>query len=225
MTPKKKHKFLYIFLDEGGNFDFSPSGTKYFTLTSLTKERPFYACKELGELKYNLIEGGMDIEYFHASEDRQPVRDEVFKIIKKNLRGIRLDSIIVEKRKTNPSLYSIEKFYPKILGYLLEYISNHINLSAINKFFIFTDAIPEKKRRKAIEKAIKTTIKHKIKGRVSYRIFHHKSKSNFDLQITDYCNWAIYRKWDSNDFRSYNYIKDVIKSEFNIFQTGKTYFY
>lgn len=34
---------LYIFLDEGGNFDFSTGGTKYFTITALSKERPFEA--------------------------------------------------------------------------------------------------------------------------------------------------------------------------------------
>ena len=44
-------RFLYIFLDEGGNFDFSKNGTKYFTVTSLTKERPFVAYKDLTELK------------------------------------------------------------------------------------------------------------------------------------------------------------------------------
>ena len=59
-------RVLYIFLDEGGNMDFSPSGTKYFTLTSLSKERPFEAHKPLCELKYNLIELGTEIEYFRA---------------------------------------------------------------------------------------------------------------------------------------------------------------
>ncbi len=108
---------------------------------------------------------------------------------------------------------------------MLEYLCNRIDISGIDNLFIFTDAIPEKKRKKAIEKVIKTTIKHKIKDRVNYRILHHESKSNFDLQIIDYYNWAIYRKWDSNDLRSYNYIKEVIKSEFDIFGTGKTYFY
>jgi hypothetical protein len=44
-------KFLYIFLDEGGNLDFSPSGTKFFIVTSLAKERPFEAYRALSELR------------------------------------------------------------------------------------------------------------------------------------------------------------------------------
>jgi hypothetical protein len=55
-------RFLYIFLDEAGNLDFSPSGTRYFLLGSVAKERPFHAYKELTELKYDLVELGMDIE-------------------------------------------------------------------------------------------------------------------------------------------------------------------
>ena len=30
----------YMFIDEGGNFDFSPKGKKYFTLSCLTEKRP-----------------------------------------------------------------------------------------------------------------------------------------------------------------------------------------
>ena len=73
-------RILYIFLDEGGNLDFSKNGTKYFTITGLSKERPFEAFKASNNLKYDRIESGTEIEYFHASEDRQVVRDEVFKI-------------------------------------------------------------------------------------------------------------------------------------------------
>ena len=47
MPEEPKERFLYIFLDEAGNLDFSPNGTKYFVLGGITKERPFRAYKEL----------------------------------------------------------------------------------------------------------------------------------------------------------------------------------
>ncbi len=97
-------RYLYIFLDEGGNFDFSPSGTKYFTLTSITKTRPFQIAPILDSLKYDLIETGLDIEYFHAAEDRQAVRDMVFGAIQQFMNALRIDSLIVEKKKTGPAL-------------------------------------------------------------------------------------------------------------------------
>jgi hypothetical protein len=218
-------RILYIFLDEGGNFDFSTGGTKYFTLTALSKERPFEAYKALCELKYDLIELETEIESFHAAEDRQAVRNSVFDIIQKHTDGLRLDSLIVEKRKTGPALQKEERFYPDMLGYLLPYVIKGYDLSAFEKVLVFTDTIPVNRKRKAIEKAIKKTLAQKLPEDVMYEIFHHASKSNFDLQIVDYCNWAVYRKWESKDVRSYELIKGVMHSEFDIFRKGSRLYY
>lgn len=94
MPASDGSRFIYIFLDEAGNLDFSPSGTRYFVLSSITKERPFEAYKDFTELKYDLIELGTNIEYFHASEDSQAVRNRVFEIIQTRLQGMRIDSLI-----------------------------------------------------------------------------------------------------------------------------------
>ncbi len=218
-------RFLYIFLDEGGNLDFSPNGTKYFLLSSVTKERPFNAYKELTELKYDLVELGIEIEYFHAAEDVQATRNRVFDIIQRNLAGIRVDSLIVEKRKTGPALRAEERFYPEMLGYLLRYVIDHHDMSQFSEVIVFTDRIPVARKKQAVEKAVKAALVEKLPKTVPYRILHHDSKSNSDLQIADYCNWAIYRKWDRNDDRSYKLIKPVIRSEFDIFRNGTRHYY
>ena len=116
------NRFLYIFLDEAGDFDFSASGSKYFIMASVTRERPFGDYTEFIDLKYGLVEQRTDLEYFHASEDRQNVRNQVFDIIQRNLTGMRIDAVIVEKRKTGPALREATRFYPRMLGYLLRYV-------------------------------------------------------------------------------------------------------
>ena len=116
MSTPLRH--LYLFLDEAGNLDFSPNGTRYFMLGSVTKERPFRAYQDLTELKYDLIEEGIGLEYFHAAEDKQATRNRVFEIIRRYLAGVRLDAILVEKRKTPPALRVEEHFYAHILGQL-----------------------------------------------------------------------------------------------------------
>jgi hypothetical protein len=116
MPDESKQRFLYLFLDEAGNLDFSKNGTKYFVLGGITKERPFHAYKEMTELKYNLVERGMGLEYFHAAEDTQNTRNEVFDIIEKNLAGVAVDAIIVEKTKVDAALRAEEQFYPKVLA-------------------------------------------------------------------------------------------------------------
>jgi hypothetical protein len=219
---------LYIFLDEGGNFDFSPSGTKTFTITAVSMIRPFTFYESFTSLKYDLIEEDLDLEYFHATEDRQIIRDKVFEIIIQHLPNLRIDTVIVDKRKTAPFLREIDKFYPKMLGYLLRYLCTQENLAKYSSVIVIvtTDAIPVNKKRKAVEKAVKTVLAEIMRplGKV-YRILHHGSKSAYALQVADYCNWAIYRKWERADCRSYELIKSRVKSEFDIFEAGSTLYY
>jgi hypothetical protein len=226
ITQKNDNQYLYIFLDEGGNFDFSPNGTPYFTITAISTLRPFNFYNSLISKRYDWIEHGLDIEYFHASEDSQIVRNTVFEIVIKYLSDITIDTIIVEKRKTNPGIREISKFYPKILGHLIRYVCSERNCRDYKGVIITTDKIPVNKKAKAVEKSIKITVSPmmSVAGK-PYQILHHESKSSMGLQVTDYCNWAIYRKWSADDKRSYELLKGRIRSEFDIFQMGTTYYY
>jgi hypothetical protein len=216
---------LYVFLDEGGNFDFSPKGTQYFTLTALTTTRPFLWDPPLMSLKYDELERGSRAECFHATEDKQVVRNRVFAVIADHLSDMRLDCIIVEKRKTVPELQIEEKFYPRILGYLLRYVMQRESVGRYAKVMVMSDAIPINKKRKAIEKAVEETLAHMLSAGTSYEMLHHESKSCLSLQVADYCNWAIYRKWAQADERSYQVIRGAIRSEFDIFRRGATHYY
>lgn len=215
---------IYIFLDEGGNFDFSDKGTQYFTLTSVLKKRPFNLYGVLTELRFDLIENGLDIEYFHASEDRQFVRDRVFEVIMDNANRLQVDSIVVEKRKTGPALRPPEKFYPRMLGYLLRYVVERIT-EEYSELIVITDAIPVKKKRKMIEKAVKLTLSNMLPNDAKYRILHHASKSSSTLQVADYFNWAIFRAWERGDRRSLDPVAEKVRSQFDIFRSGTTYYY
>lgn len=210
-------RFLYVFLDEAGNFDFSPKGTRYFIFGAIVKERPFHAYQDLSQYKYDLIEMGIDIEYFHASEDKQHVRDRVFKIIQGNITGVDFYALILEKAKTFSTLRTPERFYPKMLGYQLKFILNRSDLKEFQQVIIFTNRIPVTKKRSVVEKAVKKTLTNMLPEGVTYRILHHDSKSNIDLQIADYFTWATFRDWENNDSRSYELIKSAIKNEFDMF--------
>jgi hypothetical protein len=217
--------FLYVFLDEAGNLAFSPMGTRYFLLGALVKERPFLAYRELAELKYDLVELGTELEYFHASENAQPVRHRVFEIIRRHLANVRIEALVVEKSKASPALQREEVFYPRMLGLLLSRILGEHDLSRFKEVIVFTDALPVQKKRAAIEKAIKTTLSDMLPTTARYRLLHHASKSNPDLQIADYCTWAIYRKWNSGDMRSYEHIRPAVASECDIFSGSSLHYY
>lgn len=219
---------LYIFLDEGGNFDFSPTGSKYFTLTCVSMYRPFQLHTHLDTYKYDLLEHRIkpriEMEYFHCTDDNKYVRSKVFSMISNTVPNSSVDSVIVEKRKTGPSLQTPEKFYPRMLGYLIRYaIKNAPN--GIGEVMVITDNIPVAKKRKAIEKAVKTTLASMLTASVPYRVMHHSSRAHYGLQVADYLNWAIYRKWEHGDATSHKTISHKIRSEFDIFRTGSRVYY
>src|SRR5260370_8998548 len=122
-------RFLYIFLDESGNLDFSINGTKVFLFAGFIQERPLGACKDLLDLRYDLIESGLDIQMFHAVQDVQATRDRVFSVIGQHLDKMRIDALIVEKRKTHPNLQQENRFYPEMLGYFLNHVLKATDLS------------------------------------------------------------------------------------------------
>lgn len=215
----------YLFLDEGGNFDFSPTGTRYFVMSSVAMRRPFPAHGPLDNFKHDCLEYGLDTEYFHCAEDNTHVRCKVFELISAYLDVLRIDSLIVEKAKTGPALRADEAFYPKMLGYLLRYVIEREVVNGVEELIVITDTIPVQKKRRAIEKAIKTVLAAMLPGSVRYRILHHTSRSHYGLQVADYCNWAVFRKWQRGDTEFYDRLKPALRSEFDIFRTGVTYYY
>ena len=74
---------MYIFADEAGCFTFSraPNVSKYFIIcTVITQTRELALA--LDDLRRQLIwDGAPLLDYFHATEDKQAIRDAAFKTI------------------------------------------------------------------------------------------------------------------------------------------------
>jgi len=218
--------YLYVFIDESGNYDFSPSGTGYWILTSLITEDIRPGLIELYDLKHKLIDLGTNLEYFHAAEDRQAVRNEVFDIIH-NLNNIRADSVVVDKRKTGPSIRSIDKFYPMMLENLLNYPFDPrgIDVTKYERIFIFCDrASGTKRQQQALLAGIKSYLSRHLKG-IPYQVCMHSSASHHYLQIVDYISWAIYVNWERGEDRPLEQVRHLVKSQFPIFEHGTMIWY
>lgn len=76
-----------------------------------------------------------------------------------------------------------------------------------------------------MKKGIKQALKTMLPAEVKYRVFHQASRAHYGLQAADYCNWAIYRKWDKNDAVYYNEIKPAIFSEYELFTSDDQVYY
>ena len=216
---------LYLFLDEGGNFDFSVNGTCHYSITCVTKERNFMMYPELDNYKYDVIEFGKDIDHFHCTEDNPHVRARVFGIIQASLSSLKIDSIIVRKCKTGISLQDPAKFYSKMIGYLIRHVISRYDITQIEEVIVITDTLPVKRSRETFQKTIKLTLASMLPVGASYRVLHHASRAHYGLQVADYCNWAIFRKWENGDDTHYRTIRPALRSEFDIFRSGTTRYY
>ncbi|MBA7553875.1 hypothetical protein ES705_46479 [subsurface metagenome] len=180
------------------------------------------------------MKNGTNLEYFHATEDRQVVRNQVYDFIE-NLENIEIDSVIVQKNKTNPSLYISEKkkkskkgamLYNIALRTLLQYIfCRYGNSAKVDQVVIVLSSIFDVSKRELIKKTIKIYLKRILSN--PFYLYFHQNRSDKNTQIADYCCWAIYKKWTDGEIRPYNAVNkgNKIKSEFDIFKTGKTIYY
>lgn len=221
---------LYLFIDESGNFDFSPNGTRFFVLTVLSATSPFEIGSPMLKLRYDLLPNyacGPRMEehgYFHASEDIQYVRNHVFSIISQLTHPLRVDSVIAQKNKTNSKLHRQPlEFYKILAEALLKYSFNRAVWDDYDHVVVVFSSLFEKKKRGILKQAFKSLIKQYAK--VSYALYFHDSKFELCNQAADYFGWAIYRKWESNDYRPYSLVQHLIKSEFSIFEKGGREFY
>ena len=218
--------YLYVFIDVSGNYDFSLVGTKSIVITSALCSDINPGVLELYAVKHEVIDLGIDIECFHATEDRQHVRDKVFNVIS-GLTHLRIDSIIVEKSKVDPSLRPLDKLYPTIVEYLLQYPfdSRGIDVTRFDKVLIFMDRESAHSREKeALTKAVKISLTRRLRG-VPYTLSMHSSASHPYLQIVDYCSWALYVKWERGELRPFNQISNLVRSEFLIYRNKKNKWY
>ena len=219
---------LFLYLDESGNYTFSKDGSEYLIYTSLATTNPYAMYSKFCELEKDLKNRSIQLEsgYFHASEDKQAVRNDAFKILRE-IDCYDIDSIIVEKCKANPSIRDVVSLYRKVYGILLQYVFRRY--SKVDKILIFLDEAPNQKKKHAIEKGIKETLsellgKDKIGKDITYHMTHLPSVFSYGLQAADYCCWALKKKWgdweNKSDIRPYNEIAHRVKSQLDIFERG-----
>lgn len=207
----------YIFLDESGNFDFRKSGTRYLVLTSVAMHRPFPISGQLDRYKYDCIENGTNIEFFHCYNDRKSTRHVVFDLIATHLNNIRIHCVVVEKARIAPARQTTSRMYRWMLGYLLRGALTAELDTGTDRVVVITDTIPVNKKRKAVEKSIQGAVARNQLPGVKYRILHHQSRSHYGLQVADYCCWAIFRKWEMEDSTWYDRIKLAVRRESNVY--------
>lgn len=214
----------YIFADESGNFDFSSGlgASKYFILTTVTA--PDCSLGDgLLRLRRDLAWKGVGLDTdFHATTDLQAVRDEVFKVLQAH--DFRIDATILEKAKAKPSIRPTqERFYQMAWFLHMKYVAPRV-VSSGDGLLVIGASVGTKKRRAAFHSAVRDVIQQ-VSPTTAFQVASWDGVSDPCLQAADYCAWALQRKWEGGDDRSYRLIAPKIRSEFDVFKLGTTRYY
>ena len=191
---------------------------------------PYEVSAPLLKLRYHLLPNyscGPSMEeqgFFHASEDAQDVRNSVFSIVSSLNHPIRVDSVLAQKNKAAPAFHKDQLHFYRMLGETsLRYAFTRADWQGYEHVVIVFSSLFDRKKRGILKQAFKSLIKEHAK--VPFSLYFHDSKFDLCNQAVDYFGWAIYRKWESADLRSYELVKHLVKSEFPVFDKGGTEFY
>jgi len=216
----------YMFADEAGNFDFSRKvgASRYFILCTVTLSNCDIGPKLL-ELRRQMVRDGLSVEgALHASKDAQAVRDRVFDLIA--LSSLRIDATILDKTKAEPKVRTTDdRFYKIGWFYHFKYIAPRLGLGAGEELFITAASVGTAKKRRIFRDAVDDVVQQVLDTKQTYRLAFWDSASDPCLQLADYCCWAIQRKWEMGDDRSYTIIEQFIGTQYELFKTGTTTYY
>jgi hypothetical protein len=219
----------YVFADEAGCFTFKrrhpdrkDGPSDYFILTTVTA-LDWSISDDLLRVRRSLaLNGEPERDKLHATADLQEVRNEVFSIIAKQ--EFRIDSTILKKSKAQPQTRTSDaKFYQTAWYFHWKHVGPVISKTC-DKMLITAAALGHKKTRSAFKAGVNNPIQQ-VLPRDRWAVAFHDSCKDPLLWVADYCCWAIQKKWESKDSRSYDLIKDKIKTEYDLFAPGLMEFY
>lgn len=214
----------YIFADEAGclTFNRNPNVSRYFIVCTITMEDLALATDMIA-LRKRLAWDGADLgEYFHATTDRQAVRDAVFDTIAQRPFGIQVK--IMEKSKAQPQVRASDSRFYQYGWYFLFKHGTARRIPAGCNATITAASIGSRRSRAAFQEAVNDVVRQTVVGS-EWKTDFCPAHADPCLQAADYCAWAIQRLYEKGDSRSYDLIKDKITYEKDIWKTGTQHWY
>ncbi len=217
----------YIFSDEAGDFEFAKKHnvSRYFIACAVRMP----SCDiglDLLKLRRELVWDGYPVkDCFHASEDKQAVRDKVYSLIQSF--DFTVYAQVLEKSKAQPQIRVTQhRFYQHAWYYLFKFAIPKIGLTKADELMVTTASVGTKKGQAVFSEAVNDVLQQTVRvDKENRRTFFCSATSDPCLQVADYCTWAIQRKWEKGDEKSYNLIKSKVAHEVDMWSHGSSHYY
>jgi hypothetical protein len=214
-----------LFSDETGNFDFSrrPGASRFFGVGTLevTDQVMKGLQSDLADLRMNLLSKGLHLNHtFHASTDKQRVRDQVFEVLAQH--DFKFDATMLEKAKAQPQLRKTDaRFYQYAWFYHLKNRAPSLRTKSVT---VITADLGTKNQRRKFKSAVENVVTQCMPTS-TIPVAFWPSTSELCLQAADYCLWAISRQFERSDGRALAQIEKNLRSQYDLFSSGKTLYY
>lgn len=214
----------FVFADEAGCFTFNrePNVSRYFILCTVLMDDCSISSDLLSLRRALAWEGAELGDYFHASSDKQAVRDRVFAVLAGKVFSVQ--ATIMEKAKAQPHIRETKTiFYQYAWYYHYRYGISPL-LTTGSETLVTTASLGVKREKVAFQKAVADVMRQTSRHSL-WRADFLPAQADPCLQVADYCAWAIMRKWERQDSRSYDLIRDRITYERDMWAHGNRLYY
>ncbi len=202
----------YIFLDESGDLGFKPTSSKWFIFTIVLASHHKKIEKVIKNIRKSLKKK-YKIKELHAYHADPLTRHRMLKNLAE-LEDLKVLCVILNKKKVYTDLQNQK-------NYLYNYTANILLDRLHNKKLIKTDEpinlyIDKKDTNKFIRNNFQKYLEDNLLKRGNSGKIEIKIKASHTekcLQAVDFVSWAIFRKYEKNDYEYYNDIKDKIIEE------------
>jgi len=195
---------IEVWGDESGNDDFGATGSRYFIVATIVTTDPALASDLIALRRVLTLQGHPLHDGFHATEDLQAVRDQVFALLaQKEIRfdaTIYLKSSVYDKVKKNTN-----NFYKWAWFYHLRYVLPRVVPQDATPF-IGMATLGTRKRRTLLAEAIRDFVNQSLPGR-RIRPAYWSCASHPCLQAADYYTWAVGKLYEGGEHRPYDAVK------------------
>lgn len=202
-----------VFVDEAGDFNFktdTSGGSKYFILTSISVPADSALAGELNDLRHRLspVDDHLQDRVFHATVDYQSTRDEVFRMLLDH--PFEVHTTVVDKRGLADGDRTDQTCYLTTWSRHLQQMPWPTEDTLVTAATLFTGG--KYRGLKGVRAAMLESIETHVPA-AAHELSIVPCHADPLLQAADYCCWAIQRRYERGDPRSYEMIGERIVTE------------
>jgi hypothetical protein len=206
----------YIFLDESGDLGFKETSSKWFLFTIVLTNDHRKIEKVIKKIRKGLKKKYKKVNELHAYHSQPAVRKKMLSMLSE-IADLKILCIVLNKEKVYGDLRNQKNvLYNYTANILLDRLHNKKIINIDEPIYLYIDQKDTNRNiRENFENYLKDNFVKRGNSMVNIKI--KPSHTEKCLQAVDFLSWAIFRKYEKNDYEYYDLIKDSIIEENRLF--------